>query len=148
MKLEIRTPRPADKAQWLALWRGYLEFYEQVLTTEQIELTWSRVLGGTEGIFGLVAVSEQRLVGLAHYFWTPSTWIKHRDLYLEDLFVAQTHRKRGIAEALIEELAKIARAAGAEKVHWQTQRKNLSAQSLYERLATKSEYVSYDKKLS
>jgi GNAT superfamily N-acetyltransferase len=147
MELLIRQLVPADKENWLVLWRGYLEFYAQELSEEQTELSWERLLNSQDGLNALVAISGEELVGLAHYYWTPSTWTKHKDLYLEDLFVSPSHRKKGVADALIERLRTIASAAGAKKLHGQTHKDNLIARQLYGGLGTQSEFLVYEKEL-
>jgi GNAT superfamily N-acetyltransferase len=147
MELLIRQLVPTDKEKWLVLWHGYLEFYAQELSAEQTELSWDRLLNSQEGLNALVAVSGDELVGLAHYFWTPSTWTKHKDLYLEDLFVSPSHRKKGVADAMIEELRAIASAAGAKKLHGQTHKDNLIARQLYGGLGTQSEFLVYEKEI-
>ena len=147
MELLIRQLVPTDKEKWLVLWHGYLEFYAQELSAEQTELSWDRLLNSQEGLNALVAVSGDELVGLAHFYWTPSTWTKHKDLYLEDLFVLPSHRKMGVADALIERLRAIASAAGAKKLHGQTHKDNLIARQLYGGLGTQSEFLVYEKEI-
>lgn len=147
MELLIRQLVPADKEKWLVLWRGYLKFYAQELSDEQTELSWNRLLHSQDGLNALVAQSGDELVGLAHFFWTPSTWIKHKDLYLEDLFVLPSHRKMGIADALIKKLGAIASAAGAKKIHWQTHKDNAVAKKLYDKVANQSEFIVYEQEV-
>ena len=147
MELLIRQLVPTDKDKWLVLWHGYLEFYAQELSQEQTELSWDRLLNSQEGLNALVAVRGDELVGLAHFYWTPSTWTKHKDLYLEDLFVSPSHRKKGVADAMIEELRAIASAAGAKKLHGQTHKDNLIARQLYGGLGTQSEFLVYEKEI-
>lgn len=140
----IRQLVPEDKEKWLLLWHGYLKFYDQTLSDEQTELSWNRLLHSQEGLNALVAVIEDDLVGLTHFYWTPSTWTEHKDLYLEDLFVAPTVRKRGVGEALIRRLSELAAAAGAKKIHWQTHVDNTVARKLYDRIANQSEFIVYE----
>ena len=90
---------------------------------------------------------DQELVGLAHCSFTNSTWNNTPDLYLEDLFVAQTARRQGIGEFLIEGCAQFGKERGANRLHWQTHRDNETAQSVYKKLATKSEFAIFEKKL-
>lgn len=147
MELLIRQLVPRDKEKWLLLWHGYLEFYKQTLSDEQTELSWNRLLHSQEGLNALVAVSQDDLVGLAHFYWTPSTWTEHKDLYLEDLFVAPNVRKHGVGEALIKRLSEIAAEAGAKKIHWQTHVDNTVARKLYDRIANQSEFIVYEQEV-
>ena len=144
MDLLLRDLDEADKPQWLKLWAGYLSFYEQELAQEQTELTWQRLLHARDGLHAIVAESAGELVGLAHYFWTPSTWQENKDLYLEDLFVSPTIRGNGVGRTLIQALVDICLKAGGSKVHWQTHRSNKAAIALYEKLAQQSEFLVFE----
>ena len=144
MDLLLRDLDEADKPQWLKLWAGYLSFYEQELAQEQTELTWQRLLHAKDGLHAIVAESAGELVGLAHYFWTPSTWQENKDLYLEDLFVSPTVRGNGVGRTLIQALVDICLKAGGSKVHWQTHRSNKAAIALYEKLAQQSEFLVFE----
>ena len=147
MELVLRKLTPTDKPQWLELWAGYLTFYEHELSPEQTELSWKRLLNGSDGLNALVAEQAGELVGLAHYFWTPSTWQRNQDLYLEDLFVSHSVRGHGVGKKLIEELIQICKDAGGSKVHWQTHHTNTTAIGLYEKLGKQSEFVVFETKL-
>lgn len=144
MSVVIRKLEPTDKEMWLELWQGYLTFYKHELSIEQTELSWSRLLESEAGLNALVAEEDGELLGLAHYWWTPSTWIENRDLYLEDLFVAESARGHGVARRLIESLVEICKEAGGSKVHWQTHKDNETARALYEQLAKQSEFLVYE----
>ena len=144
MDLLLRDLEEADKPRWLELWAGYLKFYEQELSQEQTELTWQRLLHAKDGLHAIVAESAGDLVGLAHYYWTPSTWQENKDLYLEDLFVSPTVRGNGVGRTLIQALVDICLKAGGSKVHWQTHRSNKAAIALYEKLAQQSEFLVFE----
>ena len=63
---------------------------------------------------------------------------------MNDLFVAEEARGRGVAEALIAECARLCRERGAVELTWQTAKDNLRAQALYERLgARREEWLDY-----
>lgn len=147
MELTVRKLLPQDKYQWLVVWHGYLEFYAQELSEAQTELSWNRLLHTEAGLNALVAVSGEEIVGLAHFYWTPSTWTEHQDLYLEDLFVLPSHRKQGVADALLESLRSIATDAGAKKLHGQTHKDNVIARQLYGGLGTQSEFLVYEREI-
>lgn len=147
MTLKIRDLAPQDKTQWLELWTGYLDFYEKELSEAQTDLSWERLLHAKDGLHAIVAEHDGKLVGLAHYFWTPSTWQQNKDLYLEDLFVSPSVRGGGVGQSLIEALVGICLKSGGSKVHWQTHHTNETAIALYEKLATQSEFVVFEIKL-
>ena len=142
----FRGIRETDREAWSPLWAGYLEFYKEVLPETQTELTWSRFFNEFN-LHGFVVEIEGRVVGFAHCSFTNSTWLEKPDLYLEDLFVSPDFRRRGLGEFLIENCAIFAKASGARRLYWQTQRSNESAQKLYNRVASLSEYIIFEKVL-
>jgi GNAT superfamily N-acetyltransferase len=66
----------------------------------------------------LVAESGERLLGFALFFGTYSTFLTRPGIYLEDLFVLESERRRGIGRALLTEVRRIAEARGAGRLEW------------------------------
>lgn len=120
-------------------------FYKEELSSEQTELTWSRFFDPTFNLHGFVVEVDGLVAGFAHCSFTNSTWLDKPDLYLEDLFVSPEYRRRGLGEFLIQGCAEIARDAGSNRLYWQTQRSNESAQRLYNKVASLSEYIIFQK---
>lgn len=69
--------------------------------------------------------------GIALYYFTYSTWISRKGVYLEDLYVAPRFRRQGVARLQMKELAKIAIDAGSLQVEWFVFRENASAIGFY-----------------
>lgn len=147
MSLIVRELREADHHAWIELWAGYLEFYQTELFEEQTQLTWQRLNDVSFDMHGLVAEVDGKVVGIAHYSFTYSSWAKAPHLYLEDLFVNPEHRGNGIAKALILALEEPAKVRGSEKIYWETHKDNKVARSLYEGLAELSEFVTYNREV-
>lgn len=148
MNFSIRPVRADDREQWNPLWQGYLDFYETELSDGQTELTWNRLIDEKFGMFGLVAEVDGRLVGLAHYSFTHSSWEVNPYLYLEDLFVSAKARGLGIGKRLILQLDEVAKAAGITRVYWETRNDNLVARRLYDSVAELSEFVKYTRAIN
>ncbi len=55
MNVVNRPIQAEDKTQWLALWKGYNDFYGSSLADEITEHTWQRILSPESPIFGRVA---------------------------------------------------------------------------------------------
>lgn len=140
--MRVRPLTAADEAAWRPLWRGYLEFYKSTLPEEVTADAWQRVLEG-DPQFGLAAEDGGELIGFAHCLLHPSTWSMTGYCYLEDLFVAPRGRGKGAGRALIEAVFRIADEHGCDRVYWHTQESNAVARALYDRLASKSEFVQY-----
>ncbi|HVQ08727.1 MAG TPA: GNAT family N-acetyltransferase [Allosphingosinicella sp.] len=101
--IAIAPARPADRAEWETLARGYKAFYETEIPQEHYDETW-RLLIASERIHGLAARMDGRLVGIAHYFFHAQTWSPDC-CYLQDLYTAEDARGQGVASALIDAVA-------------------------------------------
>jgi GNAT superfamily N-acetyltransferase len=109
MSLQIRPATSEDAGTILDLIRG-LAVYERepdaVKTTEEDIL---RDGFGPAPLFQVVIAEwDGTPAGFALYFYNWSTWTGRPSLFLEDLFVLESHRGRGIGKALLVHLARIA----------------------------------------
>jgi GNAT superfamily N-acetyltransferase len=143
----IRAVRPGDFDQWLPLWDGYNAFYGRsgatALPAEITQTTWARFLDPHEPMCALVAESDGRLLGLAHYLFHRSTILEAPTCYLQDLFTDVAQRRSGVGRALIDAVYDAARAAGSSRVYWHTHETNRTARNLYDRMAEDSGFVVY-----
>lgn len=78
-----------------------------------------------------VAELDGQVVAYAATFMTYSTFLARPSLYLEDLFVAPTARRRGVATAVLAHLEAEARARGCGRFEWTVLDWNVDAQALY-----------------
>ena len=78
----------------------------------------------------IVAVLDEKVVGISLYYPRYSTW-RGRCFYLEDLYVKQELRGKGIGLALLKETAKIAKEEGAIRMDWQVLDWNSPAVDFY-----------------
>lgn len=145
--MKIRSLNRSDSAGWRNLWDQYLVFYEHELTDQQTQLTFERLLDSHVSVHGFVLEVDNQILGIAHCSFRYSTWAENQELYLEDLFVDPSVRGQGFGRALIDATAEFGKQHGAQKLYWQTHRDNATAQRLYETLANKSEFVTYEKSL-
>ena len=143
MASSIRELLPEDKECWLELWEGYLTFYEAMLTSEQTELTWQRLLDPDFNLQGIVAVLDGKVIGFAHYLFRPSSWAATSYCYLEDLFVSEKIRGAGAGRSLIDAVIAAARAKMSGRVYWTTKESNTRARVLYDSFTPVSEFVQY-----
>ena len=140
----VRELRSEDQPQWRVLWNGYLDFYRCELPPAVTEFTWRRLLDQGYGLHGLAAVdATDRIVGIVHFQFQPSTWSLTSYCYLEDLFVAPQSRGSGAGSALIRTVYRAADERGAAKVYWTTENSNARARSLYDRMATLTPFLQY-----
>ena len=151
--LRLGPLRPADRAAWEPLARGYKAFYETAVDDAGYAAAWQRLMAGGD-MLGLGAWlpavtaaggpgQPERLVGIAHALFHASTW-SVRNCYLQDLFTAPDVRGQGVAAALIAHLATLADAGGADRLHWLTHHGNARARRLYDRVAVHKGFIRYD----
>jgi ribosomal protein S18 acetylase RimI-like enzyme len=147
MTLTIRPPRPEDRAAWSALYEGYAGFYRVTQTEEMRDRVWSWLMTGEHGVAGRVAELDGRLVGLAHFRAFARPLSATIGGYLDDLFVGPAARGSGAAEALLRAVADEGRARGWSVIRWITAENNYRARGLYDRLAERTKWVTYDIRL-
>ena len=143
MSIEIRPLRADDQAAWEPLWQGYLTFYQTSVSAEVTHTTWSRLLDPAEPVQGLGAHLDGSLVGIAHLVYHRSTWSVENRCYLNDLFTAPEARGRGVARSLIEAVYREASGAGAARGSWLTHETNMTAQALYDKVASRTGFIQY-----
>jgi ribosomal protein S18 acetylase RimI-like enzyme len=85
----------------------------------------------------LVAEIGGRVEGMALFYEGFATFRARPLLYLEDLVVSEASRGRGVGEALLAELARVAIRRGALRVEWAVLDWNAGAIRLYERLGAR-----------
>jgi GNAT superfamily N-acetyltransferase len=145
MNVSIAALRPEDRAAWELLARGYKAFYQTEVSPAGYDEAWSRLLRD-DGVHGLAASIDGRVVGIAHYLFHTSVWAP-KVCYLQDLFVSHELRGKGIARALIEAVAHAAREAQAARFYWLTQEHNAVARTLYDKVGKFNGFIRYDHSL-
>ncbi|PKR56146.1 GNAT family N-acetyltransferase [Thalassospira marina] len=142
----IRPLRPEDESQWRALWNGYLEFYESSLAPEIYDATFARLCDPARTHQrALVAEQDGKLLGLVHIIFHSHNWRIEDVCYLQDLYVTPDARGLGLGRALIEATYKLADDAGCPTVYWMTQEFNETARLLYDRIATLTPFIKYQR---
>ncbi|MDI9471799.1 MAG: GNAT family N-acetyltransferase [Bacillota bacterium] len=106
------VPRILEAIRGLAL---YEKLLDEVEATEEILEEW---LFDKKKATVLLADYEGEPAGFALYFTNFSTFMGRAGLYLEDLFVKEELRGKGIGTALLKTLAKIAKDEGYGRFEW------------------------------
>src|ERR1700736_1462909 len=125
----IRPVGEDEREAWNPLWAGYLTFYKTALTQDVSDLAWTRFHDPDEPMFALGGFVDGNLAWFAHYLFHRSTWAPPRYCYLEDLFVAEAARSRGLGRALIEAVYATVGAANRGAVYWLTLVSNTQARA-------------------
>ena len=143
MTISIRTGTQNDLPQVLALIRELAEFEREPAAVETTVESMTHDGFGEHAIFEFfVAEDQDRVVGLALYFYTYSTW-KGKCLYLEDLIVTQSYRGQGVGRRLLDRIVDKAKEENAKRVVWQVLDWNTPAIEFYKSLdaALLSEWI-------
>jgi GNAT superfamily N-acetyltransferase len=90
-------------------------------------------------IGALIAEVDGHAAGSAVWHRSFSTNLGREILYLEDLVVLPDFRKRGVARALLKEVARVAVARGYPKVFWLAMDWNSNAIALYKSVGAEVE---------
>ena len=143
MNATIRPGTQDDLPQVLDLIQELAEFErepEAVKTT--VESMTSDGFGDRPIFEFFVAEDQDRVVGLALYFYSYSTW-KGKCLYLEDLIVTQSYRGQGLGRRLLDRIVAKAKEENAKRVVWQVLDWNTPAIDFYKSLdaALLSEWI-------
>jgi ribosomal protein S18 acetylase RimI-like enzyme len=126
---------------WESLWLDYVGAHAAALPAGLHRHTFK--MASSSQLQGVALRVGAQLCGFAHFYLHPSTYQFEPAATLEDLYVTPSCRGRGLARLLIEEVAVRAKAAGASSLHWKTRVGNLAAQALYERIAQRTDFLSY-----
>lgn len=84
-----------------------------------------------------VASERGKLVGYALYFYTYSSFLARPTLYLEDLFVLEEHRKKGLGFALFLKCIDEAVKHDCGRMEWAVLGWNKKAIGFYDRLGAR-----------
>ncbi|HXM95866.1 MAG TPA: GNAT family N-acetyltransferase [Candidatus Dormibacteraeota bacterium] len=132
--LLIRDATVSDASLLLRFFRELAEYERQpgaVVVSE--ERLIKDGFGSQPKFRGLIAEWEGQAIGYALYFDFYSSW-KGSGIFLEDLFVREQFRGRGIGRALLSEVARIARQQGSYGIRWEVLGWNESAIRFYKSL--------------
>ncbi|HEV7455473.1 MAG TPA: GNAT family N-acetyltransferase [Roseococcus sp.] len=133
------------RADWERLYAGYAEFYKATQTPEMRATVWSWIRDPAHEVNAVVAEDEAgRAVGLAHYRAFARPLSASTGCFLDDLFVDPSQRGRRVADALLEHLRALAQKNGWSTVRWITADDNYRGRGVYDRLAKRTWWITYD----
>jgi ribosomal protein S18 acetylase RimI-like enzyme len=80
----------------------------------------------------IVAEEKEAVLGFALFYTSYSTW-KGRSMYLEDFYVSENERKRGVGQLLFDEVIKTAQKRNMARMDWQVLEWNQLAIDFYKK---------------
>ena len=133
MPIEIKRIQPNEWQLVVKLFDQYRVCYKKASDLELAERFIRERLDNNESVI-YVAMNGEKPIGFTQLYPRYSSGRAEKNWILNDLFVDELHRKKGIASALIRAAMDFAKANNARFVQLETQTDNYTAQSLYESL--------------
>ena len=144
MPINVTRLNEADRAGWEALYHGYATFYKTAVTPEGLDTVWSWIFDEQKPFYALgVRDGNGKLIGLMHYREMPSPLRGQKVGFLDDLFVTPDARGTGAVDALFASLEQDAQAKGWPLVRWLTGDDNYRGRGVYDKIATRTMWVTY-----
>ena len=135
MTLKIRNAKREDAPVMVELIRDLATYerapYDAKAIIEDIE---AALFSSNPRAFSFIAEWNGEVCGFAVYFFNFSTWTGRHGIYLEDLFVRENFRGKGIGKALLASLAKAAIENNCARLEWAVLDWNTPAIEFYKSL--------------
>jgi GNAT superfamily N-acetyltransferase len=145
-ELRVEPIAAAHMERLLPLIAAYQRFYEvEEIDDERNRAFFSRFLAPSDDGELLGAWRDGELLGYACLYWSFTSLVPAETVLMNDLYVTEAARGRGVGRALIDASAAVGRERGAQRLEWVTQTSNETAQRLYDSTgAERSEWIEYE----
>ena len=146
MELKVNPITEEQFERLLPMISAYQGFYEaEDIRTERNRAFFRRFIAPSDEGMLIGAWRGEELVGYACLYWHFSSTRAVETVLMNDLYVGEAERGRGVGRALIDATAVIARERRADHVEWTTRPDNEAAQRLYDSTgAEKSTWIEYE----
>lgn len=146
MPVRVQQLTPADVASMKALLALFADAFgdEDAYLSSQPSVSYLRKLLSGDSFIALVALNGDEVVGGIAAYELRKFEQERSEVYIYDLAVAVTHRRQGIATALIRELGRISAARGAYVMLVQADAGDDAAIALYSKLGRREEVLHFD----
>jgi ribosomal protein S18 acetylase RimI-like enzyme len=146
IQIEVSATAPADRAEWERLYYGYAEFYQVPMNQGILDTVWGWIHDADNPFFGLLARDQAgNALGLMHCRQMPSPLRGAQVGFLDDLFVDPAARGQGVVDALYRALNALGKQQGWPFIRWITAENNYRGRAVYDRLAEKTHWITYQK---
>ena len=133
MEVVIRKGTEADISQALSLVKELADYEKAPLEVEVTPAEMTAWGFGEDKQFDFyVAEINGLMVGIALYYFKYSTW-KGKCLFLEDLIVTESHRRKGIGKLLFDKIVQVSKGAQVRRMEWQVLSWNTPAIHFYKK---------------
>jgi GNAT superfamily N-acetyltransferase len=139
--MEIRSVKEQELAELLDLLREKAEFDGCPESLKaNVDSLHDALFSAQPMARALIAADGGKIMGMATYYAIFSSFIVKPGLWLDDLYVYEPYRGRGIGRALMTHLCEIANDKGCGRIDWLVSKFNERGRQFYESIgATISE---------
>lgn len=130
----IKNIEENDFEELVALFLEFATFQNQ---PEKMKNSVEKMISEKEFLHGFTARDEDdRIIGYATFFFAYYTWVG-KSLYMDDLYIKEQYRGKGIGTLLINTVIKHAEKEKCDRLRWQVSEWNKPAISFYKSLGAK-----------
>lgn len=144
MTVAVRPIQSTDEVAWRDLFTAYGVFYETEFTDPQRDAVWGWLTDPDHPTKCWVAEIDGTVVGFGHMRRHSDTFTGEPAWFLDDLYTSADARGHGVGTAIITALRTHADANGGGTISWITAADNQTAQSVYDKLAARQTWVTYE----
>ncbi|HEY3912941.1 MAG TPA: GNAT family N-acetyltransferase [Verrucomicrobiae bacterium] len=139
MPAEIKPIAPAEIPALLGLIRELAIFEKLEREMEAtVESLHESLFGPKPAAGALLAHENGKIVAYAIYFFTFSSFVGRRGIWLEDVYVQPPFRHQGIGRRLIEAVARIGAEANCGRYEWTALNWNKPALDVYRKMGARA----------
>lgn len=143
MNVEFRKVQDNDFSQWCELYLDYSAGWGENITKDRLNEEWELVTKNNS-IICLVGVNDNDVpVSFATVITSPCTYSRRLTGYIQDLYVSLDYRCQSIGKNMVRHIHKMANDNGWYELTWKTRPDNLSAQKMYDKMASQSDWIYY-----
>ena len=113
-------------------------------TLKQPTDTYLKELLSSPAFIAVAVLSQEKVIGGLAAYVLPKFEQARSEIYIYDLAVLESHRRQGIATALIQELKKLASSRGAYVIFVQADHGDDPAINLYTKLGVREDVLHFD----
>jgi GNAT superfamily N-acetyltransferase len=135
----IAAITPAEVPVLLELIRELARFERLEHEVEStVELLHAALFGPRPAAGALLARCQGEVAGYAIYFFTFSSFVGRPGIWLEDVYVRPSFRKRGLGRGLVEAVARVGAQRGCGRYEWTALNWNTGALEFYRGLGAQA----------
>ncbi len=117
VRIRVATPNDIDAVDALIRELATYEHLSHQVIATKTQLR-DALFSDTPHVYCHVVENDDSVIGFALWFLTYSTFEGATGIYLEDLYVRETHRRLGIGASLLRTLAQLCVERGYTRLQW------------------------------